>query len=203
MSDIMIHRTIPEQIADRLRRDIISGRLHPGQALREQEISERFGVSRGPIREVFRQLSQQGLLITEPNKGVRVAEQPSISVRPLVVQLRRTIETFALGTMFEKITEDDIAVWEAILAKIKQACREGDGDALIGYDLDFHRAIMECHEEQELVTLWQPIALRMLMQYDRFGDDLMESYNEHKRIVDAIISGDKEGAIDALTANIQ
>ncbi len=72
MVDSLI-RTLPEQIAQRLRLDIMSGKLKPNHPLREQEVSERFGVSRGPIREVFRQLSQQGLLVTEPNKGVRVS----------------------------------------------------------------------------------------------------------------------------------
>ena len=203
MAETLIHRTIPEQIADRLRRDIISGRLEPGQALREQEISERFGVSRGPIREVFRQLSQQGLLVTEPNKGVRVAQLLSHTMRPMVAELRRTIETYALATMFDEITEENISAWEANLAAIEQACRAGDGDALIGCDLDFHRGIIECHEERDLLTLWQPIALRMLMQYDRFGDDLMPSYDEHKRIIDAIRQGDKDAAVEALAANIQ
>jgi DNA-binding GntR family transcriptional regulator len=203
MSDTLIYRTIPDQIADRLRREIISGRLQPGQVLREQEISDRFGVSRGPVREVFRQLSQQGLLITEPNKGVRVAKQPSVSVRPLVAELRRTIEVFALNTMFDEIAEEDIDAWEAILTDIEQVCRNEDRDKLVGRDLDFHRAILASHDESELVMLWQPIALRMLMHYDRFGDDLMACYEEHRRILDAIRRRDKAAAIAALVANIQ
>ena len=43
----------------------------------------------------------------------------------------------------------------------------------------------------------------MLMKYDRFGDDLMQSYDEHKRIIDAVQTGDKAGAVAALAANIQ
>ena len=93
---------------------------------------------------VGEQLSQQGLLVTEPNKGVRVAEQPSMSVRPLVAERRRTIETFALDSMFDQITEDDIAVWDAILADIKIACQQGNKVALVDYDLDFHRSIVQC-----------------------------------------------------------
>ena len=202
MADTAIYRTIPEQITAHLRQEILSGKLQPGQPLREQEISTRFSVSRGPIREALRQLTQQGLLVLEPNKGVRVAQYLSESVRPLTVELRRTIETFVLDSIFDQITPADIAEWERILGDIQIACETGDTAALVDHDLRFHQAIIQSHDEKDIFALWQPIALRMLMQYTRFTD-LMESYHEHKTILDAIRSGDKAAALAALEANIQ
>ena len=157
--------------------------------MREVDLSERFGVSRGPVREAFRQLSQQGLLVLEPNKGVRVAQNPSVEVRPLVVQLRRTIEVFVLENIFDRITDADIEIWHAILNDIKMACESNDLNALTDHDLRFHQAIIKSHDDRDLFTLWQPIAMRMMMQYNRL-DDLMESYREHKRILDAIRARD-------------
>ena len=203
MSDTLIYRTIPEQITARLRQEILSGQVKPGQPLREQEISARFGVSRGPIREALRELTQLGLLVLEPNKGVRVAPYLSASVRPLIVELRRKIELFVLEDIFDQITEADIAAWDAILIDIKSACQQGNIGSLVDHDIRLHQAIIQSHDDKELFTLWQPIALRMLMQYERFGDNLMESYREHKRILDAIRNGDKAGALAALEANIQ
>jgi len=202
MTQPAIFRTIPEQIAVHLRQDILSGVFAPDQPLREQEISERFGVSRGPIREAFRQLTEQGLLVLEPNKGVRVAPLPSRKVRPLIAELRRTIERFALNAIFAQITPEDLAGWEAILADMRRACRQGDTTALVECDLRFHRAIIQSYDGGSLLTLWQPVALRMLMQYNRF-DNLMDSYDEHKRLLHAIRAGDKEAALSALAANIQ
>lgn len=197
-----IYRTLPEQIAARLRQDVLSSKLKPGDPLREIDLSERFGVSRGPVREAFRQLTQQGLLVLEPNKGVRVAQNPSVEVRPLVVELRRTIECFVLESIFEKITEADIELWEAILADIRQACELNDVDALTEHDLRFHQAIIQSHDDRDLFALWQPIAMRMMMHYNRLVD-IMDSYREHERILDAIRNGDRAAAVDALTANIQ
>lgn len=202
MTAFEIYRTLPEQIAARLQREVLSSKLKPGDPLREMDLSERFGVSRGPIREAFRQLTQQGLLVLEPNKGVRVAQNPSVEVRPLVVQLRRKIETFVLDSIFDRITADDLAVWDDILADIKAACESNDVDALTEHDLRFHRAIVQSYDDKDLFALWQPIMMRMLMHYNRL-DDIMESYREHKRILDAIHSGQKEEAIRALEANIQ
>lgn len=197
-----IFRTLPEQIAARLQQDILAGQLEPGDPLREVDLSERFGVSRGPVREAFRQLTQQGLLVLEPNKGVRVAQNPSVEVRPLVVQLRRTIEVFVLESIFERITDGDIERWDEILQDIKAACESNDQNALTDQDLRFHQAIIKSHDDRDLFTLWQPIAMRMMMQYNRL-DDLMESYREHKRILDAIRARDRTAAIEALSTNIQ
>ena len=202
MTAFEIYRTLPEQIAARLQREVLSSKLKPGDPLREMDLSERFGVSRGPIREAFRQLTQQGLLVLEPNKGVRVAQNPSVEVRPLVVQLRRKIETFVLDSIFDRITADDLVVWDGILADIKAACESSDVDALTEHDLRFHRAIIQSYDDKDLFALWQPIMMRMLMHYNRL-DDIMESYREHKRILDAIHSGQKAEAIRALEANIQ
>ncbi|MCY3916021.1 MAG: GntR family transcriptional regulator [Chloroflexi bacterium] len=202
MPTFEIFRTLPEQIAARLQQDILAGQLQPGDPLREVDLSDRFGVSRGPVREAFRQLTQQGLLVLEPNKGVRVAQNPSVEVRPLVVQLRRMIEVFVLESIFDRITADDLAVWDEILADIKSACESSDLNALTDHDLRFHQAIVKSHDDRDLFTLWQPIAMRMMMQYNRL-DDLMESYREHKRILDAIRSGDQTTAIKALSTNIQ
>lgn len=202
MPAIEIFRTLPEQIAARLQQDILAGQLKPGAPLREVDLSERFGVSRGPVREAFRQLTQQGLLVLEPNKGVRVAQNPSVEVRPLVVQLRRTIEVFVLECIFDRITDSDIAVWANILSDIKAACEANDLNALTDHDLRFHQAIIKSHDDRDIFTLWQPIAMRMMMQYNRL-DDLMESYREHKRILDAIRASDRAAAIQALSTNIQ
>lgn len=199
----VIYRTIPEQIAEHLRQEILSGKFRSGQPLREQEISERFNVSRGPIREALRQLTQQGLLVAEPNKGVKVADTLGPDVRPLVRQLRVQIETFVLDSIFDDIAGELLAELEGILADIKTACQENDTSALVGHDLRFHTAIIQSHPVHDVFVIWQPIVLRMLMQYHRFGNDLMDSFNEHKRIIDAIRAGDKAAALAALEANIQ
>ena len=197
-----IYRTIPQQIAAHLRNEVISGKLKPGDPLREIEISERFGVSRGPVREALRKLTQQGLVVLEPNKGVHVAPTPNASVRPLIVELRQSIEIFVLNTSFEHITDKVFASLESILADIKEACEKEDTAALVEHDLRFHKAIVECHEDTEIFEIWEPIMIRMMMHYDRLTN-LMDSYLEHKTIVDAIREGNKENAIQALRDNIQ
>lgn len=202
MRDAELFRTLPEQIADLLRQEVLSGKLKPGDPLREIEVSQRFAVSRGPIREALRQLTQQGLLVLEPNRGVRVAPGTSASVRPLVAGLRRDIECFVLEALFDSITLADLSAWEAILEDIRAACERGDTDALVEHDLRFHRALIQRHGDHDIFALWQPVVMRMMMHYTRFSD-LMDSWREHRRILDAIRSGRREEALRALADNIQ
>lgn len=193
---------MPEQIAVSLRQKILSGELASGQPLREKEVSDWFGVSRGPVREVFRLLTQEGMLIAEPNKGVKVAQRPSGPVRELLVRLRVEIELFVLDSIFDEITDDDIDKLGAILANIKAACLDNDMGTLLEHDLEFHRTIIQSHDEKDLFAIWRPMVLRMLIQYNRLGD-LMESYYEHKQIFDAIRDRDKEAALQAIRNNIR
>jgi GntR family transcriptional regulator, rspAB operon transcriptional repressor len=199
---MQIYRTLPQQIAAHLRSEVLSGKLKPGDPLREIEISERFDVSRGPVREALRKLTQQGLVVLEPNKGVRVAPSPNKNVRPLVIELRRKIETFVVESSFDEIVDTALSNLEAILKDIKFACEKEDTMALVEYDLQFHKTIIDCHEDPELFAIWEPIMIRILMHYDRHAN-LMDSYNEHKAIVDAIRDADKDAMITALIANIQ
>ncbi len=96
MSGPTVYRTIREQIADHIRNDVLSGQLAEGAPLREQDLATRYGVSRGPIRDALLQLTQEGLLVSKPNCGVTVGSGPSDAIQPLIIQLRRAIEKFAL-----------------------------------------------------------------------------------------------------------
>src|SRR6201996_6235986 len=58
----------------RLRQEILSGALAPGERLGEEHLAQRFGTSRAPLREALRQLAQQGLIEHLPRRGMRVAE---------------------------------------------------------------------------------------------------------------------------------
>lgn len=201
MAQETLYRSIPEQIARELRHDILSGRLPADTSLREVTLSERFQVSRGPIRDALARLTQEGLLVAKPNKGVKVARAPSAEIRPILISLRKQIEVFVLESIFAEITSEDLSRWDAILDEIHEACSNGDENALKELDIRFHTAIIESHDERDLLELWKPIVMRMMITYSRH-ENLMDSYSEHKQIIDAIRAGNKRDAIAHLKANI-
>lgn len=88
-------QTLTEQVLDRLRDDIVSGKLAASEKLRVQDLSQRYGVGASPLREALSRLTADGLVANESNRGFRVA---SMSVADFVdvAENRRRIESLAL-----------------------------------------------------------------------------------------------------------
>lgn len=201
---ILVHG-LREQIVQQLRDDLLCGSFDEGQRLSEQAMVDRFGVSRTPIREALAQLSYEGLLDVEPNRGVRVAATPPDAIRELIVPVRRALESYALGLIFDDLTGDDFRLWDELLAEMRSACKVGDCHATVRWDIRFHRSIIQRAAQKDLEAIWSAIVARVRSHFwksHRAYDDLTDLYREHRDIVDVFRAGDKGRAIAALTESI-
>lgn len=199
-------RSVRDQITDLIREDLLCGRIPSGERLSEVSLAVRFGVSRGPVREALAQLTHEGLLVSKPNCGVSVAPEPTDDVRDLIIPIRRTIETYALKLIFEKIDERDFRTWEEILHRLDLACRVGDVEGIVLQDIAFHRSIIVRAEQPDLLAIWQTILVRVRGHFRsaivRYGDAVGRIVAEHRQLVEAFRAGDKGGAIQALEEHI-
>ena len=206
MSDLTapVYRSISEQIVEQLRLEIMTGERDAGTPLREQELSARFRVSRGPVRDALLKLGQDGLVNARPNAGATVAARPNESIRALITDIRRRIEGFALSNTFaaegEQLGRLEQRLGE-VLGQIRSACEERNVRDLVAGDVHFHEAIMTSYGDPDLEALWRRVIMRMMMRYDRFSD-LMDSFAEHRRIYEAVAARDEPAAQTALHANI-
>lgn len=202
---IQLIKGLREQIVEQLRSDVLAGRLPDGTPLRETDLSERFGVSRGPIREALQELTHEGVLVAEPNRGVRVAPAAPDSIRELVVPIRRTIETYALRLFFDWINEHDFAVWDEILRRLEAACQERDYTAIAEHDMALHRSFLNRADRPELLAIWSalvaPVRRHFQQSYSTY-DDPMDIYAEHRALIATFHRGDLEAAAVELEKNI-
>ncbi len=199
-------RGLREQIVNQLRDDILAGRLESGERLSETKLADRFGVSRGPIREALVQLTHEGLLVGKPNCGVTVAPSAPDSIRELIVPIRRTIETYALRLFFDGITDDDFRAWEEILQRMQAAIRKKDFNASAEADIAFHRSLLMRAAQPDLLAIWQTIVARIRTHFRQThleNPDPMAIYREHRNIVDTFRKGDKEAAVKVLEESIE
>jgi DNA-binding GntR family transcriptional regulator len=197
-----LYRTIGQQIAERIRRDVLSGELEAGEPLREQDLAKRFGVSRGPIRDALLRLTQEGVLVAKPNRGATVSQRASDEIQPLIVELRRAIEIFALKNAFDKFDSETLSRLKRIAEKMREDFERRNTRALAEDDMMFHRLLVETSGERDLVALWMPVVIRMLLHYARYKEPT-QVFQEHMAIIDAICRDDLEAAIKALEENIQ
>jgi DNA-binding GntR family transcriptional regulator len=196
-------RGLRKQVADHLRRDVLSGELPPGERLREMELAERFGVSRGPVRDALLQLAQEGWLILEPHCGAKVAGPAPEFLLPLIRAQRRTVEGFALQLFFKYITPEDFATWDKILEEMREACEREDYAAIVLQDIALHLSFIERTGQPEILDLWLPLVARMRFAYAKYYHNASEIYDEHRAIVDALRRRDLKAALKALETNIK
>lgn len=198
-------RGLRSQIADRLREDILSGRIVPGEKLAEPQLIKRFGVSRAPIREALVLLTQEGLLEGQANRGVRVTQPVPNELQELFLPIRRMLEVYALKKCFAALTEKDFQIWEEILQRLKVACKARDFLSSAEGDIGFHRTLVELAGQADLLLIWSALVGR-LREYFRQGHmrypDPMSIYDEHREVLKVFRSGDLNRALAALRANM-
>jgi DNA-binding GntR family transcriptional regulator len=125
-SSISIARSsLPQAAADRLRTLIIEGVLAPGTRLNERELSEQLGVSRTPLREAFRMLAADGLLVQLPNRGVQVVALSREDIRH-AFEVMAGLEGLAGELAARNVTESDLATLGALQSDMEAAHARAD-----------------------------------------------------------------------------
>ncbi len=192
-------------VAEVLRRAILVGELKPGERLRELAMAEKFQTSQGPIREAFRILSGEDLVVQVPNRGTYVA---SIDKGDVVeaYNLRVTIEARAVRLAMASWTAERTAALEAALGPMAVAAKRADHVALADADLGFHRTLCEFAERPVLLKAWTDLAV-YIRRYKTLSDQMFWSDPEaivdtHIPVMEAIRSGDPAKAEDVLRSHI-
>jgi DNA-binding GntR family transcriptional regulator len=188
----------PQSVYNVLRNDILAMKLAPGSPLDEVRLSERFGMSRTPIREALLRLSADGLVTTLPNRNT-IVSQIDFSGLPHYFE--------ALTLMYRVTTRGAAqrssgANLDAILQHQKSfadAVTRQDAFAMIEANREFHVAIAELAGNPFYTTFFAKLldeGRRILrLYYSSFDDRLPRQYvDEHEKMIDVIKAGDVEQA---------
>jgi DNA-binding GntR family transcriptional regulator len=120
---VTLESTKADDIAVLIEEAIVSGELAPGSVLRQEQLSERFGVSRTPVREALRKLAALGLVSFEPNRGVRVRTLSREDLREAFL-VRAELEAVVSGAAASRITSDDLVELEECEQRFARLTRE-------------------------------------------------------------------------------
>lgn len=179
-----------------IERMILDGEIGPGSKLTEAWLSERLGVSRGPIREAFRMLEDSGLVRQEKNRGVFVRDIP-LEEALEIYDLRAAMDELVGRRLAETITPEQLKTARAIVERMDVAARAGDSDAYHLLNLEFHDALVGFTGNRKLAGVYRRLVKELALFRRRNLRDqqlLPHSAAEHRGILKAIASGDPEQA---------
>jgi DNA-binding GntR family transcriptional regulator len=207
MTDVVVEPGVgaaSSRVAHYLRHAILSGEIGPGEWIRQEEVAERLGSSRLPVREALRILEAEGLTEHERHKGARV---PSLSMHEVDVmyRMREQLEQLAIAESIPNLAVTDVARLEEIQVQI-----EGNTDVATFLELDreFHlHSYTGCRIEQltgTVTRLWNSTAHYRRTFVTLTGPGRRWVINaEHRLLLDAISRRDVVDAEQCLAGHIR
>ena len=187
-----------------LRKAILKEQLKPGERLMENTLAAKLGVSRTPVREAIRMLSDEGLVLLIPRRGAQVAR---ISRKELndVLEVRRSLEDLAIRKAALLIKEEDLAALEEAELAFRSAVKSGDLTTIAEADIAFHDVIYAAAGNRRLLTILSNLREQMYrfrLEYLKQVDIAATLVGEHAAIAAAVRERDPEKASKLLCAHI-
>ena len=198
--------SLVEATTRRLRDEILSGELGPGERLIEEQICQRFLISRAPLRESLRLLVQQGLVEHLPRRGARVATWSEVDIEQLF-EVRGLLERYAVTSALPLLAapgSDPLAGVRHQLAQMRVARDAGDELAKDDAHRAFHAAIvalagnrqLDLALEPILLKLQRPMAVNLRLEASALGPD--EGLRRHQQLLTALETNDVTVVLEAL-----
>jgi GntR family transcriptional regulator, rspAB operon transcriptional repressor len=197
--------TIAQQAYLFLRREIIDGKLLPRTPLSEQELSERLGVSRTPIREAMIKLADEGLVDIYPQFGTFVAPIKLAEVFDSQF-VRESLECAAIERAIERMDTAQAATLKAMIDTQRRHQRAGDPPAFFEADERMHAYLMEIAGH---AAVWHTVE-NAKAQMDRVRHLIIRNpikistvIDEHSAVIERVVDRDAAGAIAALKVHLR
>jgi DNA-binding GntR family transcriptional regulator len=185
--------SLVEQITEYLASEITEGKIKNGEQLVENELQRKFGISRGPIREAFRILEENGFLISVPRKGTFVREISRKDIEDNF-SVRAHLESFAASLAVPFINDEDVKGMESAFSGMTEAARSNDFRSHLKHHGDFHAIFINASKNDVLIKILEN--LRRQSTWFRFSyihltkEPFEYALSVHREILDLFIKRD-------------
>jgi len=155
--DAEISRSVlSDQVKDRLLQAILAGEYPPGARIVETRVARELGTSQAPVREALRDLEALGVVETTAFRGARV-RRPSAAELLEAFAVRAELESLAARLAVARVSDDDLAELDALIAEMRRAAEAGDPHAEAIADAAFHGRIVELSGNSTLRRVWRTL----------------------------------------------
>ncbi|MGC4029707.1 MAG: GntR family transcriptional regulator [Steroidobacteraceae bacterium] len=201
----MNSKPLSDEVFENVLALIFSGELLSGAPVNEVGLAQRFGVSRGPVREAVRRLQGLGLVSREAYTRARVVNLTAQDVLELF-QMREVLEGLACRLAAERMSEEEIAQLSAGLEQARHALFEDGPGAPDSKTFDFHDRIVRASGNQRIIDALCGDLYHLLRLYRRSSGAVVErkdaAYAEHWQIIRALKTRDGDLAESLMRSHI-
>ncbi len=190
-----------------IRGSIISGRFEPGERLIEDDLAEDLGVSRAPIREAFRRLADEQLVVEWPRHGTYVREFTAKDFVD-VYNLLSALESLAVRLIVRH--KAALGPLERIVEEMTAAAEDGDLSRVVEIELEFHRELCSAAGNGQLDNVFRLLSGLVGMALsldDATYEDVKEIAAEHRPLLEeireAVETGQEDRAVYAVRSHIR
>ncbi len=198
------HNALSDTVYDLLYNQIVNGKLEPGQRITEMQIAQSHGISRAPVREALKRLSEDRLIALVPRSGCYVCKLSPAEARD-ILEIRRRLECLALEYAFDNLDHKKLRQ----LKEAFVACRELEDAKLVRRELQLdaqlHTLICEsCNSEDLMIFLGKLWARTQLYRIQKTteAERAQAALDAHVSILDAVLEGDRSKALELLDKHI-
>lgn len=187
-----------------LEHEIATGELKPGTRLEEVSLGRRFGISRTPIREALRLLAASGLVEIRPNRGA-IVSAPSLNELLEMFEAMAEMEAMCARLAARRMTEEEHEALVNQHKRCEEAAKVGDSDQYYRENVKFHALIYTGTHNHYLSDQVRNLRRRLQVYRRlqlRLPGRMDDSYQEHSKIVKAILNRDQQAAAEAVHAHV-
>ncbi len=194
----MSARSLSKVVSEKIRSQILDGKLRPGERLVEDKLSAELGVSRVPVREALRELSAEGLVRIERHRGASVTEVTPQMVAELV-EVRALLEGLNARLAAQHHDPEIVRLLGEVLKRGNAAADSGSPEQLARLNAEFHERLAQASRNSVLSDVMRGLRERTSLAFALNGRSrAREDWQEHAGILAAVIAGD--GDLAALLA---
>ena len=178
-----------------LRDAILTGKLVPGERLMENQLAEKLGVSRTPVREALRMLELENLVELVPRKGAQVLDMSEKDIIN-ILEVRSALEGLATSVACKKMTKEDLQQLKNMEVDFEKAVADNDVEHYVDIDEDFHDLIFAATENDKLINIFRNLRIQLyryrMAQAKNNETSMSTIVAHHRSIIRAIENHDAE-----------
>ena len=178
-----------------LRDAILTGKLVPGERLMENQLAEKLGVSRTPVREALRMLELENLVELVPRKGAQVLDMSEKDIIN-ILEVRSALEGLATSVACKKMTKEDLQQLKNMEVDFEKAVADNDVEHFVDIDEDFHDLIFAATENDKLINIFRNLRIQLyryrMAQAKNNETSMSTIVAHHRSIIRAIENHDAE-----------